>query len=275
MRPNRVALVFSTLLLASALAPVCSVRADELDRGVVFVTGSDLRERPDGISRCFAQVLAKVSGDPTLADDPRLAPIAENAVAMVEDFVYLDRMSGIPLHDEQGTRDRPFDLVVNFDPRKIDAALAMLGHHPWRAERPALFVLAAIRDRTGAEYTLSADLLRGEPQRRALRDAGERFGLRVILVPDADLASADTEASALLARVAGALKGSGDVVGLIGTVRWSEPDTGWDTQWRLVAPDGARTKVPAHAPWGITGASFDEAYRDGVGGAAAILSGNR
>jgi hypothetical protein len=103
-----------------------------------------------------------------------------------------------------------------------------------------------------------------------LRDAGERFGLRIMLLPDADLSSADTDGPALLARVAGAINPM-ELAGLIGTVRWSEADSGWDTQWRLIAPGGELK----NAPWGITGASFDEAYRDGVGGAAAILSGNR
>ena len=106
------------------------------------VSMSDHRDRPGrggrrfGFPLCLEQVLVKVSGDPRLIGDPEVATLAGQAATFVTDFAFRDRMAGIPVHDEQGTRDRPYDLTVRFDPAKIDAALRSLGREPWSASRP-------------------------------------------------------------------------------------------------------------------------------------------
>src|SRR5258708_31221082 len=76
-------------------------------------------------------------------------------------------MKGTPVHDEQGTRDRPFALTVAFDPPKIDAALRSLGRAPWPEPRPRLAVLLDVRDATAA-YVLAEDGERAPGQRQAL-----------------------------------------------------------------------------------------------------------
>ena len=64
----------------------------------------------------------------------------------VEGFSYRDLMEGIPVHDEQGSRDRPYDLTVIFEPDEVDAALAALGSAPWTGPRPELLVVVAVRN---------------------------------------------------------------------------------------------------------------------------------
>jgi len=41
-----------------------------------------------------------------------------------------DQMSGTPIRDEQVTRHRPYDLIVEFDEEKIDDLLRALASSP-------------------------------------------------------------------------------------------------------------------------------------------------
>ncbi len=228
----------------------------------VVVTGTDMRERPAALERCVRNVVVKVTGKPLPGDDARVVEIAGHADRLVEDIVYLDRMTDIPRHDEQGSRDRPFDLVAHVDPEGLRAELAAAGLKPW-LDRPTL--LAAVQVSKGAErFRLTADGLPGERQRRALLAAGDAYGMRVSL-----LTERQTEASTGAAPDPGSLKvsgGTGKVVVLSGMLRWSDADFGWNAEWRL-------NREGTERAWSISGVSFDEAFRSGVGGAAAALSG--
>jgi len=80
-----------------------------------------MRQRPWGFVQTLRDVLVRSSGDPRLKDDPRTAELAVHADRFVACFNYVDMMAGVPLHDDQGTYDRPHKLTVYFDPAKIDA----------------------------------------------------------------------------------------------------------------------------------------------------------
>ena len=126
------------LTLAIALAAVAAVggaasAADDLYRTQAIVTGQGEAERARGFALCLEAVLVKASGDPRLIGDPEVVPMKAQAGSFVIGFEYQDRMKGIPVHDEQGTRDRPYDLTVTFDQQKIDAALRSLRRTPWLA----------------------------------------------------------------------------------------------------------------------------------------------
>ena len=77
-------------------------------------------------------------------------------------------MADIPLHDEQGTYDRPHKLTVTFDPLKIDALLAEFGDKPWRGERPVVVPVLLVHG-TADEVV---PFFRLEAARSALRSAG-------------------------------------------------------------------------------------------------------
>jgi hypothetical protein len=234
--------VFRTALLACALLALAApARAgSDLFACRVIVTGTDARSRPEGLARCVRDVVVKVTGHPSLADDPRTSGIAQRADELVEDFVYLDRMTDIPHHDEQGTRDRPFDLIAHLDPDRLRQALAAAGLRLW-LDRPTLAVSVAIRARDGASFRMTPEDDESERHRQALLAAADRFGMRVAL--------ATKRATSL----------DGELV-------WSEPDFGWNAAWRLLR-NGAE-----QARWTVRGVSFDEAYRAGVGGAAERLA---
>jgi uncharacterized protein len=72
-----------------------------------IVTGTDMPQRPWGFAQTLRDVLVRSSGDPRLKDDPRTAELAVHADRFVACFNYVDMMAGVPLHDDQGTYDRP------------------------------------------------------------------------------------------------------------------------------------------------------------------------
>lgn len=225
-------------------------RALDLYEGRAIITGTDDRQRLEGFDHCLRDVLVKVSGNPALLGDARVVPFEVEAESVAEDFAYQDRMSDVPLHDEQGTRDRPYELSVRFAPEKIDAILAKLGEKPWLAVRPPLVLQIMIR-RDGSSFPLTADDFRDERLREAAIAAGDKYGMRVVLRPKAVLAAPPP--------VPGA-------VPLRGTLTWSPAEFGWVGAWRL------RWGGRDH-DWGISGVSFDEAFRDAVRGAMQLLAG--
>src|SRR3974390_2117349 len=85
---------------------------DELYRAQAVVTGTGEANRIEALGPCLEDVLIKVSGVQRLAGDRRLAPYKAKAKDYLASYSYHDQMSGIPIHDEQGTRDRPYDLTV-------------------------------------------------------------------------------------------------------------------------------------------------------------------
>jgi uncharacterized protein len=265
----------SIACLAGMLAFGCSAAAagtvDDLYRARTIVTGQGEESRRLGFAECLEQVLVKVSGDPRLLGDPGVGALGGQAAAFVSEFQFRDRMAGIPVHDEQGTRDRPYDLTVSFDPAKIDAELRSLGRQPWPASsRPRLVVLLGVHIGT-ARYVLASDGDRGRDQREALAAAAERFGMPMALPDQAALSEAGLSYQKLaaadpssLAAIAPTMDGN---LPLIGTLLWSEEALGWIADWRL----GAQGKSYR---WQIRGVSFDDAFRHAMAGAAQILSGH-
>jgi len=257
------------ILLSASILAARAAAASDLYRATAFVTGEGEAERARGVALCLDEVLVKVSGDPRLSRDPALARLHAQAAGFVAGFSYHDRMSGIPVHDEQGTRERPFDLTVAFDPAKIDAALRRLGRKPWREPRPRLAVLLGVRDAT-ASYVLAEDGARGLGQRQSLAQTATRRGIAVAL-PKTALLDAQRLTYAKLGgtpaqRLDALARASGGEAALSGTLVWTEARLGWTARWRLVWHGHERR-------WTVSGVSFDDAFRNAIDGAVAILSG--
>ena len=251
----------------SAAAPEA---ASSLYQARTLVTGQTVDGRGPAIVRCFTEVLVKVSGDARMLTDPRVAAAAKAAGTLVKDFRYRDLMADLPTNDEQGTRDRPYELTVTFDPAGIDAVLHTLGRKPWTADRPRLAVFLNVRQGTVA-YMLAADGSLGSGMREALAQAGERVGLRVLLpsqgvLDGSGLRGAPWPAPSRQALAAAARSAGGDVA-IGGRLVWNEAALGWIADWELAAQ--GRTYR-----WRLRGVSFDEAFRGAMRGAAQILSGH-
>ncbi|MCA1404717.1 DUF2066 domain-containing protein [Ensifer sp. IC3342] len=115
-----------------------------------IVTGTGEKNREVGFRECLGEVLVKASGDQRVLAAPALAPLIERAGSFVASFAYRDRLAAIPIHDEQGTHDRPHDLTCRYEPAMIDRLLGTLGSRPWPQPRPRIAVLLAVHDRSAA-----------------------------------------------------------------------------------------------------------------------------
>jgi uncharacterized protein len=235
-----------------------------------IVTGTDAERRVPNMIDCFKRTMTKASGDLRLLDDRTLNPSIEQVLAAVDKIDLKDRLWRRPIHDEQGTRDRPHDLTVDFKPAAIDAMLAKFGRKPWLGHRPATLVLLLVRH-GDKPFILASDGDRGPGMTEAIADASERMGLPAIVPGQDDLkaASATTSAAAhptsrLLDAIA---KSAGAEAAVSGILTWSDEAFGWIAEWSLI--QNGETKR-----WRTEGVNFDAAFRIGLGGAAQILSGN-
>lgn len=260
--------VAALLVLACSVAGAADVR--NLYEARTRVTGQTEANRAPAFARCFADVLVKVSGDARLLDAPGVAKLARRAGALVTDFRYRDLMAGLPVHDEQGTRDRPYELTVTFDAAGIDAALRTLGRKPWTASRPRVAVFLGVRH-GAASYALTGDGERGATMREALAEAATRVGLPIVLPSKAALAKAgrspDTWPAADRTSLDAAARTAGGDLALVGRLVWSEEALGWIADWRL---DSAAQTYR----WRLRGVSFDEGFRNAMRGAVQVLSGH-
>jgi hypothetical protein len=234
------------------------------------VTGKDERNRPLGFELCFDDVLVKVSGDASILSDSRLEALAAVAGQYVSAFYYRDRFEGKPVHDEQGTYDRPHFLTCQFDPQKINGVLQMLGRKPWLGHRPRLVMLLRVRGRTNSGL-LSRDGSFDPDMREALANAAQRYGLTVNLPSAAMLAgnqiNIDTAESIPPDRLLRLAELCDSELPLVGDLRWSDAALGWVANWSLPV-NGQRHR------WSVSGVNYDEAFRNAVRGAARILSGS-
>jgi uncharacterized protein len=251
-------------LMATEPQGPCPPDIPTLYQAYEIVTGTDMRQRPWGFAQTLREVLVKASGDPRLKNDPRTAPLAGRAAEYVACFRYADQMADVPLHDEQGTYDRPYKLTVTFDPGKIDAALAMLGDKPWRGARPIVVPVLLVRGRKPPSYLLTADVSEGADQRGAFATAAGQFGLKFRIPSNAELADWGIAADHLPPAPPPSTVGEAIV---LGTLDWSETLPGWIGKWRMSWDNRDHE-------WGISGVNYDAAFRDMIGGVELIASGN-
>jgi len=261
--------IFLTAMLTWCVGAMPAAATD-LYSTKVTVTGQGEPNRMTGFAAALEDVLIKASGAEKLNGDRRLAASKSKAKDFVKSFSYRDQFFGKPIRDEQGTRDRPFDLTVDFAEGRIDEILGTLGLKPWLSRRPSLAVFVEMEQ--GAKSTfVTADGSQSDLQREALVAAAEKRGMSVVLPDAAVLAKSNITGAALktpsfpaLAPVATAL--GGEVV-LVGHLVWDDRELGWATQWQMAS--GGQTHR-----WQMRGLTFDETFRRGIGGAAQILSGN-
>ncbi|PDT71416.1 DUF2066 domain-containing protein [Bradyrhizobium sp. C9] len=262
--------VVRTLAAALICCSAAMAADDDLYRAQTVVTGQGEPNRIIGFGACLEDVLIKVSGQPMLASDRRLAGYKSRAREFVGSFDYHDQYAGKAHHDEQGTRDRPYDLTVAFDQSKIDGILAKLGLKAWRSQRPMLGVFVEMLHGP-KDYIVTSDGTQSDLQRDALAAAAGKRGMRVVLPDAAALTRANVTAAGLLkmppAQLSAIVAPQGGEAILVGQLVWDDKDLGWTTQWRM-AWGGKDYK------WQFRGVTFDEAFRRGVGGAAQVLSGN-
>jgi len=259
---------FLICIVVSGIAAAQDIAA--LYQAQAIVTGQGEKNRKLGFAECLEDVLVKVSGDQRLLREPAVEALLPKAGELVSRFRYRDRLEGIPIHDEQGTHDRPHDLTCLFEPARIDRLLQSLGRKPWLALRPRLAVLLGVRSAKGT-FTLAGDGDESPYMKDSFLAAAAPLGMEIMVPQKAALIEAGMDFETLQAadaiRLNAIAKRAGGDLALAGSIVWSDRDLGWVADWRL-APAGQTHR------WQIRGVSFDEAFRNAMRGAVQILSGN-
>ncbi|MEN3148879.1 DUF2066 domain-containing protein [Neorhizobium sp. IRAMC:178] len=262
---HRLAVRIVLIILQVAFPVVGSAgKLEDLYTAKAIVTGQGEKNRQLGFRECLDRVLVRVSGDQRLARRPEMKSLRSRAGSLVQSFSYRDRLGGKPIHDEQGTYDRPHDLTCRYDPAVIDDLLATLRSRPWLEKRPSLAVFLDVQ-RDGPLFHVSPDDPRDAAMRESFVLGAEPVSMRVVFPPSAHLNTwALGPASPDVNR---AVQASGSDLALVGRLVWSDKELGWIATWRLA------TGKSEHA-WTVRGVNFDEAFRAAMRGAAQILSGN-
>jgi len=181
-------------------------------------------------------------------------------------------MAGVPVRAEQGTRDRPYDLTLQFNPAKIDDLLRKLDRKPWSGARPPIAVFISFDH--NRRYTVTSDDPSSLGPREALANASERAGLDTAIPMSYQVRESFADTVPLnappetRAKLAAALTSSAaEHPVLTGHAVWDDNKLGWRTTWQL----DARGKT---IRWTVDRVTYDEAFRNGLIGAAQILSGH-
>ncbi|TJW44790.1 MAG: DUF2066 domain-containing protein, partial [Mesorhizobium sp.] len=176
---SRLLLVVIGLVTACwTVYPAIAATVDELYQSQTIVTGQGEVNRQTGFKACLDAVLVRVSGDQRLPKRPEMAALRDKAGSFVAEFRYHDRLEGIPVHDEQGTHDRPHDLTCLYQPAVIDPLLATLDSRPWLAERPRLAVFL-VAEQGARHFALTADEQRGQAMRESFVNATQPLLMRI------------------------------------------------------------------------------------------------
>lgn len=257
------------ILAAGALAPQIAaaqsplMQPDELYKAETIVTGTGEAERMRGLRIGAEDVVIKLTGDASLAGTKPAGDVAEKAADLLADFTYEDRMKDIPIHDEQGTRDRPHYLRMRFDAGKFDAALQQAGMKKWTGERPALAVWIGISEPRG-KYVLASQG-DGYGQREVLKDASKKRAIPILL-PAENQSAVDYETVAhgdlaVLRRASKELGGNAIFYGVL------DFDGGahWNASWTV---EGSQVD----ARWKMQGVTFDAALKGAIDQAAEAFS---
>ncbi len=250
----------AAILLGPALG---AAEVGNLYYAQAIVTGTEEPERTRGLRVALIDVIIKLTGDARLEQDGKLEPLLDRPHLLVDRFEYEDRMRDIPVHDEQGTRERPHYLRVHFNPAEVDAALKRLGLEKWSSDRPVVAVWLGIRTARG-DQVLTAKGPEAYGQRIVLTETAARRGLPIVLPPVGQTAVTFTDiASKQVSIMKAALPHSdAHLIGLLSI-------TGgyWNIDWQLVHGDSSRR-------WSLRNVSFDTALKNGLETAALVFSGN-
>jgi uncharacterized protein len=258
----RVLIVVFACLILSSIAR--AAEESDLYRAQAIVTGTVDPERTRGFKAALQDVVVKLTGDARLESSRKLQPLLAVPHSLVERFDYEDRMKGIPVHDEQGTRERPHYLRVKFKKTATDAALEKLGLKKWPSDRPVLAVWLGVRTAL-APYVLEDNGPNGYGQRAVLMETSARRGLPIALpTKGQDAVRFDDIASNNIAKLKRASRRADAY--LVGVLSITEAGY-WNIDWQLFYQNRSRM-------WSLHDITFDTALKNGLQTAALIFSGN-
>ncbi|WP_370677064.1 DUF2066 domain-containing protein [Pleomorphomonas sp. PLEO] len=246
-------------------SPAAAFEPSDIYTSQVVVSGQGDANRLTGFGICLERVLTRVTGDVELAGKPDAKAAMARAADYVAAYSYRDRLEGRPVHDEQGTYDRPHNLTCRFKTAPLDKLIGDLGGHPWLMRRPVIAVFLDV-EKPAARYTVAANNQRDLAMRQSFGNASNLIALDAVFPPETaalNLGATDLDPASPELKVAAEAAG-GDLP-LVGRLIWSDADHGWIANWAL-EQGGAVHR------WSVRGVSFDDAFRTALWGAARLLS---
>ncbi len=255
------------LLLAALAGPAAAFEPSDIYTSQVVVSGQGEANRLTGFGICLERVLTRVTGDVTLSAKPEARAAMTRAADYVAAYSYRDRLEGRPVHDEQGTYDRPHNLTCRFKTAPLDGLIGELGGKPWLMRRPVIAVFLAV-EKPAARYMVAANNQRDLAMRQSFGNASNLIALDAVFPPETaalnlDAAQLDPSSTALKA----VAEAAGGDLPLVGRLVWSDADLGWVADWALEQGGTVHR-------WSVRGVSFDDAFRTALRGAARLLSGS-
>lgn len=256
MRNNsrlKISLFLLLIMLFSPVTPVHAVQVDELFTVQMPVESRDREQRMEAIKEGMGQVLVRVTGDGSIAQNAEVETVIRGAAQYVQRFRYL------PAKEGEG-----FELVIDYDETRLSKDLANRGLPVWGRERPA--VLSWIAVSQGANrFMISSKGRRAE--RELLSEAAKDRGIPLIFplldVEDNNKVRSGDIVGGFYDTVDEASKRySADAV-LIGRVQRQQGQ--WVGRWRL--REGDQTVV-----FESEGSSLDKALTQGIYGLASYLA---
>lgn len=224
----------------------------------VTVRSQSESERKAGFARALAQVLGKLSGDRSAANQPGVSDELRHADDYVDSYDYrqdegISQTTGAPTFDTT--------LVVRFDSDKVDGIAGALGLPVWPEPRPKPVLWLAIDDGSGPRLVglSKADAARAVLDRAQQR--GYRLGLPSGTAAEQAAVGAiwrgDTSA---IARLSSRYQPPMQLIGKL-----YRNDGGWHADWTFV--DHGRVL----STWSSDDASARRAMSAGADGAADAL----
>lgn len=239
---------------------------DNLYTAQTIVTGTEEPERTRGFRAGLEDVMVKLAGDVRLVENGQLHDLLEAPHSLVARFEYEDRMKDIPVHDEQGTRERPHYLRIVFDRAQIDTAMDSMKRDKWSGKRPLLAVWVGVKT-VSETYVLSASGPEGYGQRGVILETAERRAIPILLPQNGGfdvsvsfkaIASGDIEK--LRAK-------SADAEALLSGLLTANATGYWDIAWQLTWQNQTEQ-------WSLENVTFDTALKNGLEMSGLFLSGN-
>jgi len=240
-------------MLFGPVTLVHAVQVDELFTVQMPVESRDRAQRMEAIKAGIGQVLVRVTGDGSIAQNADVEAVIRGAAQYVQRFRYLPAKKG-----------EGFELVIDFDETRLNKDLANRGLPVWGRERPAVLSWVAVSQ--GANrFMISSKGRRSE--RGVLNEAARDRGIPLIFplldVEDNNKVRSGDIVGGFYDTVDEASKRYAADAVLIGRVQRQQGQ--WVGRWRL--REGDQTVV-----FESEGSSLDEVLTQGVNGLASYLA---
>lgn len=224
------ALRYCTLLLWMGLGLSGAALAQDIDlyEGEVLVSNQSEAARQAALPQALAASLLRITGDPSVVDEPGIQADLTQAALHLQHYRY--RQDPLPGGGQQ------LSLIARFDPRAVDALVALSGRRVWPTPRPLPVVWLAIDDGRGPRLLGSAQVGVAQALTQRARVRGLKLSFPLLDLDD----QRDVPISALWAGDTAAARRASQRyqsrVALIGKLYRSP--SGWTADWKIY--DGER-----------------------------------